>query len=292
MKKDLILNFEKIKKSFGQIIALDDVSFNVDKNSIHGILGPNGSGKSTLMRILSGLIKSWSGNIFLHDEKIQKNSNEYLKSFGFMIEEPSFYEYLSAEENLKIFCRLLNYNFDVVFESLERVDLYDWRKTKVKNFSYGMKQRLGIAQAILHDPDILILDEPNNGLDPKGIADMNSLIEGLQEEGKTICISTHILKDVERLCDSVTVLKKGKLILNSSIKDLMIKSKLINISSTKISQLEDYLKNNIKSKIIQSSNKFLILESNISIQEIAAKIPNDIPITSITRDSGLTELFL
>ena len=292
MKKDLILNFEKIKKSFGQIIALDDVSFNVDKNSIHGILGPNGSGKSTLMRILSGLIKSWSGNIFLHDEKIQKNSNEYLKSFGFMIEEPSFYEYLSAEENLKIFCRLLNYNFDVVFESLERVDLYDWRKTKVKNFSYGMKQRLGIAQAILHDPDILILDEPNNGLDPKGIADMNSLIEGLQEEGKTICISTHILKDVERLCDSVTVLKKGKLILNSSIKDLMIKSKLINISSTKISQLEDYLKNNIKSKIIQSSNKFLILESNISIQEIAAKIPNNIPITSITRDSGLTELFL
>ena len=292
MKKDLILNFEKIKKSFGQIIALDDVSFNVDKNSIHGILGPNGSGKSTLMRILSGLIKSWSGNIFLHDDKIQKNSNEYLKSFGFMIEEPSFYEYLSAEENLKIFCRLLNYNFDVVFESLKRVDLYDWRKTKVKNFSYGMKQRLGIAQAILHDPDILILDEPNNGLDPKGIADMNSLIEGLQEEGKTICISTHILKDVERLCDSVTVLKKGKLILNSSIKDLMIKSKLINISSTKISQLEDYLKNNIKSKIIQSSNKFLILESNISIQEIAAKIPNDIPITSITRDSGLTELFL
>jgi ABC-2 type transport system ATP-binding protein len=292
MKKDLILNFEKIKKSFGQIIALDDVSFNVDKNSIHGILGPNGSGKSTLMRILSGLIKSWSGNIFLHDEKIQKNSNEYLKSFGFMIEEPSFYEYLSAEENLKIFCRLLNYNFDVVFESLKRVDLYDWRKTKVKNFSYGMKQRLGIAQAILHDPDILILDEPNNGLDPKGIADMNSLIEGLQEEGKTICISTHILKDVERLCDSVTVLKKGKLILNSSIKDLMIKSKLINISSTKISQLEDYLKNNIKSKIIQSSNKFLILESNISIQEIAAKIPNNIPITSITRDSGLTELFL
>jgi ABC-2 type transport system ATP-binding protein len=292
MKKDLILNFEKIKKSFGQIIALDDVSFNVDKNSIHGILGPNGSGKSTLMRILSGLIKSWSGNIFLHDQKIQKNSNEYLKSFGFMIEEPSFYEYLSAEENLKIFCRLLNYNFDVVFESLKRVDLYDWRKTKVKNFSYGMKQRLGIAQAILHDPDILILDEPNNGLDPKGIADMNSLIEGLQEEGKTICISTHILKDVERLCDSVTVLKKGKLILNSSIKDLMIKSKLINISSTKISQLEDYLKNNIKSKIIQSSNKFLILESNISIQEITAKIPNDIPITSITRDSGLTELFL
>ena len=292
MKKDLILNFEKIKKSFGQIIALDDVSFNVDKNSIHGILGPNGSGKSTLMRILSGLIKSWSGNIFLHDEKIQKNSNEYLKSFGFMIEEPSFYEYLSAEENLKIFCRLLNYNFDVVFESLKRVDLYDWRKTKVKNFSYGMKQRLGIAQAILHDPDILILDEPNNGLDPKGIADMNSLIEGLQEEGKTICISTHILKDVERLCDSVTVLKKGKLILNSAIKDLMIKSKLINISSTKISQLEDYLKNNIKSKIIQSSNKFLILESNISIQEITAKIPNDIPITSITRDSGLTELFL
>ena len=292
MNKDLILKFEKIKKNFDQIIALNDVSFEVNKNSIHGILGPNGSGKSTLMRILSGLIKSWSGSISLHNKKIQKNSNEYLKSFGFMIEEPSFYEYLSAEENLKIFCRLLNFNFNVVFKSLKRVDLYDWRKTKVKNFSYGMKQRLGIAQAILHDPDILILDEPNNGLDPKGIADMNNLIEGLQKEGKTICISTHILKDVERLCDSVTVLKKGHLILNSSINDLMSKSKLINISSTKIPQLEEHLKHNIKSKIIQSSNKSLILKSNISIQEITAKIPKDIPIISISRDSGLTELFL
>ena len=292
MRKDFILNFENVKKNFGQIKALDNISFNVNKNSIHGILGPNGSGKSTLMRILSGLIKSWSGNIFLHGKKIEKKSNEYLKSFGFMIEEPSFYEYLSAEENLKIFCRLLNYNFNVVFESLKRVDLYDWRKTKVKNFSYGMKQRLGIAQAILHDPDILILDEPNNGLDPKGIADMNRLIEGLQKEGKTICISTHILKDVERLCDSVTVLKKGKLILNSSIKDLMIKNKLINISSTKIPQLEDYLKNNIKSKIIRSSNKSLTLKSNFNIQELTAKIPKDIPIISIARDSGLTELFI
>lgn len=292
MNRDLILKFEKIKKNFDQIIALNDVSFEVNKNSIHGILGPNGSGKSTLMRILSGLIKSWSGSISLHNKKIQKNSNEYLKSFGFMIEEPSFYEYLSAEENLKIFCRLLNFNFNVVFKSLKRVDLYDWRKTKVKNFSYGMKQRLGIAQAILHDPDILILDEPNNGLDPKGIADMNNLIEGLQKEGKTICISTHILKDVERLCDSVTVLKKGHLILNSSINDLMSKSKSINISSTKIPQLEEYLIHNIKSKIIQSSNKSLILKSNISIQEITAKIPEDIPIISISRDSGLTELFL
>tara|TARA_B100000767_G_C19777853_1_gene543775 strand:+ start:1516 stop:2394 length:879 start_codon:yes stop_codon:yes gene_type:complete len=292
MNKDLILKFEKIKKSFGQIIALNDVSFEVDKNSIHGILGPNGSGKSTLMRILSGLIKSWSGNIFLHDEKIQKNSNEYLKSFGFMIEEPSFYEYLSAEENLKIFCRLLDCNFNVILKSLKRVDLYNWRKTKVKNFSYGMKQRLGIAQAILHDPDILILDEPNNGLDPKGIGDMNSLIEGLQKDGKTICISTHILKDVERLCDSVTVLKKGQLILNSSIKDLMSKSKLINISSNKILELENYIRNNIKSKIIQSSNKSLTLKSNVSIQEITAKIPKDISIISISRDSGLTELFL
>jgi ABC-2 type transport system ATP-binding protein len=180
----------------------------------------------------------------------------------------------------------------VIFESLKRVDLYDWRKIKVKNFSYGMKQRLGIAQAILHDPDILILDEPNNGLDPKGIADMNRLIEGLQKEGKTICISTHILKDVERLCDSVTVLKKGKLILNSSIKDLMIKNKLINISSTKIPQLEDYLKNNIKSKIIRTSNKSLTLKSNFNIQELTAKIPKDIPIISIAQDSGLTELFI
>ncbi len=291
MSKNSILNFEKIEKSFGKIKALENVSFSVNKNSIHGILGPNGSGKSTLMRILSSLIKSWSGNIWLNDKKIQKNSNEYLKSFGFMIEEPSFYEFLSAEENLKILCRMIDCNFKSVENSLRRVDLFDWSEVKVKNFSYGMKQRLGIAQAILHDPEILILDEPNNGLDPKGISEMNKLIEGLQHEGKTICISTHILKDVEQLCDTVTVLKKGKIILNSSIKKLVKKSNLICVQSRKIALLEEFLQS-ADYDIVRKSNKTIIVKTKLNVQEICSIIPSSIPISSVTKDSGLTDIFL
>ena len=286
-----ILSFKKINKRFGNILALKDVSFDVPLNSIHGILGPNGSGKSTFMRILSGLIKTYNGSIMLEGIEISKKSNKYLKSFGFMIEEPSFYEFLSAEENLKIFCRMLDCNFNSIEESLHRVDLFDWSKTKVKNFSYGMKQRLGIAQTILHNPDILILDEPNNGLDPKGISEMNKLIKSLQREGKTICISTHILKDVEQLCDSVTVLKKGELILNSSMKELLKKSDLINIKSRKITLVEEYLYNR-GYNIVRKSDKTIVLKTKHEIQEVCSIIPGHIPISSITKDSGLTNIFL
>ena len=290
--KDIILDFKKIEKKYGNLIALDNISFEVDKNSIHGILGPNGSGKSTLMRILSGLIKSWKGEIYLKGNKVSKSSNEYLKLFGFMIEDPSFYEYLSAEENLKIFCRLLDYDLKAIYQSLERVELHDWAQTKVRDFSYGMKQRLGIAQAILHDPQILILDEPNNGLDPSGIMDMNNLINSLQKEGKTICISTHILKDVELLCTDVTVLKKGKLVLTSSLKDLMKKSKLINISSTQIESVIDVLAENPEVEIIQDTNNSIMLKTEMNVLELCSHIPKSISINSITKDSGLTKLFI
>ena len=141
-----ILSFKNINKRYGKILALDNVSFDVSSNSIHGILGPNGSGKSTFMRILSGLIKSYNGSILLKDVEISKKLNDYLNSFGFMIEEPSFYEFLSAEENLKIFSRMHNCDFRSIKNSLERVDLSAWSKTTVKNFSYGMKQRLELLK--------------------------------------------------------------------------------------------------------------------------------------------------
>ena len=286
-----ILSFKNINKRYGKILALDNVSFDVSSNSIHGILGPNGSGKSTFMRILSGLIKSYNGSILLKDVEISKKLNDHLNSFGFMIEEPSFYEFLSAEENLKIFSRMHNCDFRSIKNSLERVDLSAWSKTTVKNFSYGMKQRLGIAQAILHNPDILILDEPNNGLDPKGISEMNKLIKSLQSEGKTICISTHILNDVEQLCDTVCILKKGKLILNSSMKELMEQSELLSIESNQINKVEEYLDNN-DYRIVRKSDKKIVIKTKIKIQEFCSSLPANIPITSITRDSGLADNFL
>ncbi len=200
-------------------MALDDISLEIPTNSIFGLLGPNGSGKSTLMRILAGLIKSWDGSIHIKDKSYNSESRWQLKNFGFLIEAPSFYEYLSAYDNLKIFSRLTNSRADSIDNVLRTVNLFDRKKDKVKTYSYGMKQRLGLAQSLLHDPDFLILDEPNNGLDPAGVREMSRIINKLQRNGKTICVSTHILSEVDTLCTHAAILKKGKQIASVELDD-------------------------------------------------------------------------
>jgi|TARA_B110000438_G_scaffold86276_1_gene85751 ABC-2 type transport system ATP-binding protein len=292
MKKEIILSTSKLSKSFGDLLALDKVSIDVPKNSIFGILGPNGSGKSTLMRILSGLIRSWNGSIYFENNSINKSSNSYLKNFGFMIENPSFYEYLTAQENLEIFNRLVNTEVSRVAQVLARVDLLEWSDTKVDQFSYGMKQRLGIAQALLHDPKILILDEPNNGLDPSGITEMNKLMADLKNDGKTVCISTHILKDVESLCTDVAVLKKGKLILSSSLKTLLKKSNSFFIGSSNVDGLAKVLNKNTNIRINELTNKTIQLETKLSFQELSSLIPGNLNISLIEKESGLKKLFI
>ena len=200
-------------------MALDDISLEIPTNSIFGLLGPNGSGKSTLMRILARLIKSWDGSIHIKDKSYNSESRWQLKNFGFLIEAPSFYEYLSAYDNLKIFSRLTNSRADSIDNVLRTVNLFDRKKDKVKTYSYGMKQRLGLAQSLLHDPDFLILDEPNNGLDPAGVREMSRIINKLQRNGKTICVSTHILSEVDTLCTHAAILKKGKQIASVELDD-------------------------------------------------------------------------
>ena len=203
-------SFQNVSKRFDGIIALDEISLEIPSNSIFGLLGPNGSGKSTLIRILAGLIKSWDGSITINDKIYNSESRWQLKNFGFLIEAPSFYEYLSAYDNLKIFSRLTDSSADSIDHVLRTVNLFERKKDRVKTYSYGMKQRLGLAQSLLHDPDILILDEPNNGLDPAGVREMSKIINKLQRNGKTICVSTHILSEVDTLCTHAAILKKGK----------------------------------------------------------------------------------
>jgi ABC-2 type transport system ATP-binding protein len=213
------LCFQHVTKKFENIVALDSISIDVPPNSIFGLLGPNGSGKSTLMRILSGLIKTWDGNISISGEDYSSSTQGYINKLGFLIEAPSFYEYLSAIENLKILSRLTNLNNDKIKEALDVVNLTDRAYDKVKTFSYGMKQRLGLAQCLLHDPEMLILDEPNNGLDPSGIREMSKIINNLHKNGKTICVSTHILSEVDTLCTHAAILKKGKHIATVKLDD-------------------------------------------------------------------------
>jgi len=212
-------SFQNVSKRFDSIMALDDISLKIPTNSIFGLLGPNGSGKSTLMRILAGLIKSWDGSIHIKDKSYNSESRWQLKNFGFLIEAPSFYEYLSAYDNLKIFSRLTNSRADSIDNVLSTVNLFDRKKDKVKTYSYGMKQRLGLAQSLLHDPDFLILDEPNNGLDPAGVREMSRIINKLQRNGKTICVSTHILSEVDTLCTHAAILNKGKQIATVELDD-------------------------------------------------------------------------
>ena len=264
-----ILTFENVSKNYGKLNALSNIQFEIPENSIFAILGPNGSGKSTLIRILAGLITSWNGNIFYKDNSIYNDKN-YLKNFGFIVEDPSFYQYLSAIKNLQIFCRLTNTPFSRINEVLDLVDLLDRKYDKVSNYSYGMKQRLGIAQALLHDPKILILDEPNNGLDPIGINQIADIIYKLNHDGKTICISTHSLTEVDRLCSDVAILKEGKLIINKNIQTELKRKKFFRIEISDLSKAVKVIKK-IKgvSIISKQSNSIIVSQNakNISLTE-------------------------
>ena len=292
MKIEKIIEINNLYKKFGDFKVLNNVSFSIPKNSIFGILGPNGSGKSTLMRIFAKLIKNWNGQILFKNNSIVSSDNHLMK-MGFIIESPSFYEYLSAEKNLQIFGRLTNTKQKKIDELFELVNLNDRKKSRVSEYSYGMKQRLGIAQAMLHDPDFLILDEPNNGLDPVGINQMADILFKLKQMGKTICISTHLLTEVDRMCTDVAILNQGKLIISGNLRQLTNKKRFyrleVNDSNTVLNDLKK-IKNikiiyNLENSILISQKKE---EKRIEETLILKKIKD---IKSLTRESSLVEYF-
>mgnify|MGYP001425445554 FL=1 len=288
----MILEFKNIVKSYNQVEALKDISFSIPENSIFGILGANGSGKSTFMKILPGLIYDWSGKIFYKDKLIQKNDMILRQEFGYLIEAPTFYEYLSAKKNLEILARISNVNSSRIDEVLELVELSHRSKDKVSAYSYGMKQRLGIAQALLHNPKILILDEPNNGLDPNGINDMIRLIKNLKMQGKTICLSTHNLKDVEELCTDFTVFKDGFCSNSVSLNSQLNKSKKWIITVKNPELVIDKINQSDEFSYISSFNNNIIIETNSknTIKSLNVVLENE-EIYKISKDSNLIEYF-
>ncbi len=287
-----MLEFKNISKSYGSLQALKDVTFSIPENSIFGILGANGSGKSTFMKILPGLIYDWTGEIVYKGKHIQKNSRELKQDFGYLIESPRFYEYLSARKNLEMLARISQVKDERIDFVLEIVDLLDRSNDKVSSYSYGMKQRLGIAQTLLHDPKVVILDEPNNGLDPNGINDMIKLIKELKLQGKTICLSTHNLKDVEEVCTDFTIFKKGVNSIATSMESQLKSSKrwLLNVS-----EKEEAIKRLEKSEDFQVISKFnqnIIVESNSSstIKDLNHLL-DDLEIYKINKESNLIKYF-
>lgn len=204
-----ILKINHLTKKFGSFTAVNDVNFSVEKGNVYGLLGPNGSGKSTTLGMILTTLKPTSGNWKWFGEEPNDNS---LKRIGAIIESPKFYPYLSGEKNLKIVADIKEVSYAKIDEKLDLVGLLDRKHDKFENYSLGMKQRLAIAGALLNDPEVLILDEPTNGLDPQGIIQIRELIQKIATTGTTIILASHLLDEVEKVCTHVVVLKQGKML--------------------------------------------------------------------------------
>ncbi len=219
-----ILEVQHLEKTFGAVKAVKDVSFTVYRGDIYGFLGPNGSGKSTTIRMVLNLIKPDGGEVLLFGKRLSENRHEVLSKIGALIERPDFYTYLTAYQNLDILARYsgIRHQREKIMELLRIVHLDDRAHDKVKTFSQGMKQRLGIAQTLLHDPDLIILDEPVNGLDPQGIKDMREMIVKLNREmNKTLIVSSHILREMELISNRMIVISKGRVVVEGEVRKLL-----------------------------------------------------------------------
>lgn len=210
----IILKTEELTKSFKGQIAVDRISLNIEENSVYGLLGPNGAGKSTILKMIAGILKPTSGKIEFDGHDWSRHD---LKKFGALIENPPLYDNLTAYENLKVRTLALGLSDARIPEVLNMVQLTDTGKKKAGQFSLGMKQRLGIALALLAQPELLILDEPTNGLDPLGIQELRELIRSFPSRGITVILSSHILSEVEQIADHIGIIAKGKLGYESPI---------------------------------------------------------------------------
>ena len=229
MKKDII-NLKNIQKNYGKKEVLKGINLKVQEGEIFVLLGKNGAGKSTLFKILTGLTKPLIGEIGLFHQ--QYSFEEQQRLIGFNINEPVFYEHLSAEDNLAIHCEYMDCSQDAISFWLHRVGLIGTNQTPVKEFSTGMRQRLALARCFVHDPKLIIIDEPLNGLDPKGIKDLRILLEEVVLEGKTILMSSHILSEVEAIATQIAVITEGEIVLNETKEQLQ---------ALHSNNLEDYL---------------------------------------------------
>ena len=225
-----VIKVENISKNFGALKAVDNLSFEVEAGQVFGFLGQNGSGKSTTIRMLLSLIHPSSGSIELFGKSIQKNRDAILEQVGAIIERPDLYPYLSATEHLQLFAKVRKKKIEAsnIQNTLEKVGLAGRAKDKVQTFSLGMKQRLGIAIALVHNPSLIILDEPTNGLDPQGIADIRALIQHLaKEEGKTVFVSSHLLSEIEQVAHQILIIHQGKKMVEGVTKELLDPEKRI-----------------------------------------------------------------
>ncbi len=273
-----ILTVENISKNYGNIKALKGVSFSVPAGCVYGILGPNGSGKTTLLGIIMNVLKATGGSYKLFDENA---TDAHRKKIGTLLETPNFYHYLSAVQNLKISAGIKGHGEDDIENVLHTVDLFKRKDSAFSTFSLGMKQRLAIGAALLGNPDVLVFDEPTNGLDPVGIAEIRSLIKELSSKGKTIIMASHLLDEVEKVCTHVAILKQGDLLASGTVKEVFQENDIVQVAAND--------KENLK-RILSNLNGFTKMDEVNGIIELSynAGGANLTEINKFCFDNGIT----
>jgi ABC-2 type transport system ATP-binding protein len=288
-----ILNIENVSKRYGNIEALKELSLSIHAGQVFGILGPNGSGKTTTLSIVMGIIHSDSGN-FSWFENVY--NNDYKKRIGSLIETPNFYPYLTAQKNLSITAKIKGIPESDIARVLTLTGLYERKDYRFDSFSLGMKQRLALSGALLGDPEVLVLDEPANGLDPQGIADIREIIKEQAAMGKTIIVASHILDEVEKVCTHAAILKKGKLLKCGKVHELLSNNEQIFLSSDRNSDLFEFLVRAGVCKNVTTIEKGILIDvqqpfDSAYINKLAFE--NGFMLNAIeTRNQSLEEQFL
>jgi ABC-2 type transport system ATP-binding protein len=264
---ETILKITNLNKIFNKHLhAVKNVSFEIKKGNVYGILGPNGSGKSTTLGIVLNVVNKTSGDFEWFGGK--SNTHDALKKVGAIIERPNFYPYMTAKENLELVCKIKGTSLSKVDEKLELVGLLERKNDKFRTYSLGMKQRLAIASALLNDPEILILDEPTNGLDPQGIRQIRDIIRIIASQGTTILLASHLLDEVEKVCSHVVVLRKGEMLYQGSVHDMIENNSFFELKSDDKEQLKLALQNHPSVEKIEEEEGKILVYLN---QDIAAK---------------------
>jgi ABC-type multidrug transport system ATPase subunit len=293
-----IIKVNNLSKQFKDIHAVNDLSFSVEEGDVYGFLGQNGAGKSTTIRMLLTLIKPTAGDISIFDKNLSTHRSDILKQVGAVIEKPDLYKYLSAYDNLAIFAKMSGIKADnkLLMDQLKMVGLDERANSKVKTFSQGMKQRLGIAVALVHNPRLIILDEPTNGLDPQGIADMRKLILHLSREmGKTIVVSSHLLSEIELVANRMIIIHKGKKIVEGVVAELLDPSKsLVQLETADNTAAKEKLRQTKWEASLQPNASRLQLKMNKEdVPELVATLVNmQVQILSVDPMHSLEDYFL
>ena len=292
---ETILKITNLNKIFNKHLhAVKNVSFEIKKGNVYGILGPNGSGKSTTLGIVLNVVNKTSGDFEWFGGKVA--THDALKKVGAIIERPNFYPYMTAKENLELVCKIKGTPFSKVDEKLELVGLLERKNDKFRTYSLGMKQRLAIASALLNDPEILILDEPTNGLDPQGIRQIRDIIKVIASQGTTILLASHLLDEVEKVCSHVVVLRKGEMLYQGTVHNMIENNSFFELKSNDMLQLKTVLdEHSFVENTIEEDGKLLVyLKQDIAAQELNSYLfeQNIVLEHLVKRKNSLEEQFL